>query len=70
MATFTVWYRSTTLYGADIEAETAEEAIRIAEDMDGSEFYEDTFTGDWELYEICDEEGNTYDKHTGEKEIY
>ena len=54
---YEVTYRSIQYYTADVEADSFEQAREIAEEMDGSEFAEDIFSGEWELDIIVDELG-------------
>lgn len=56
---FTVYYSSIQWYSADVEANSFDEAERLADEMDGGDFVEDPCSGDWELEMITDENGNT-----------
>ena len=55
MKTYRVWARMTCYAYLDVEAENKKDAISIAEQTDGGEFYtdDDPFSGSWE---VIDEE--------------
>ena len=55
MKRYRVVYTQSSLCSAYVEAESEEEAKQIAEDMDGSEFYEEPTSGDWEFFCIMEE---------------
>ena len=57
MKKFKVIYKNSVLCEAVIEAETEEEALEIAEEMDGGEFEENPCTGDWTLFGVMEEMG-------------
>ena len=57
---YRVMYKSTDYLYIDVEADSMEEAIEIAENTDGGEFIEDG-VGDWEYDRIMDENGNVLD---------
>jgi len=48
MAKYRVWAKMTSYSFLDVEAESEQEALEIAEDADGGEFIT-TEDGDWEL---------------------
>ena len=54
MAKFRVWAKMTSYAYLDIEADTKEEAEKIAEDTDGGEFIS-TDGGDWEILDETEE---------------
>ena len=54
MSTFRVWAKMTSYSYVEVEAESEEEAISIADDMDGGEFIP-TDDGDWEVCSYADE---------------
>lgn len=47
---YTVSYIQSSVCSVTVEAESEEEAKEIADGMDGSEFYEDPASGDWEFF--------------------
>lgn len=47
MAKFRVWAQCISDVYVDIEAETKEQALKIAEEADGGEFIDDPTGGDW-----------------------
>ena len=57
---YRVMYKSTDYLYIDVEANSIEEAMEIAENTDGGEFIEDG-VGDWEYDRIMDENGNILD---------
>ena len=57
---YRVMYKSTEYLYIDVEADSIEEAIEIAENTDGGEFIEDG-VGDWEYDRTIDENGNVLD---------
>ena len=57
---YRVMYKSTEYLYIDVEADSIEEAIEIAENTDGGEFIEDG-VGDWEYDRTMDENGNVLD---------
>jgi hypothetical protein len=59
MKTFRVLAEISQLYEIEIEAESEEEAVKIAKDMDSSNFspfIEDSFEDDWQILEELTEE--------------
>jgi hypothetical protein len=59
MKTFRVLAEISQLYEIEIEAESEEEAVKIARDMDSSNFspfIEDSFEDDWQILEELTEE--------------
>ena len=59
MKTFRVLAELSQLYEIEIEAESEEEAVKIAKDMDSSNFspfIEDSFKDDWQILEELTEE--------------
>ena len=59
MKTFRVLAELSQLYEIEIEAESEEEAVKIAKDMDStnfSPFIEDSFEDDWQILEELTEE--------------
>ena len=54
MPKFRVWAKMTSYAYLEIEADTKEEAEKIAEDTDGGEFIS-TDGGDWEILDETDE---------------
>lgn len=60
MAKYRVMYKSTDYLYLDVEADSLEEAKKIAEDTDGGEFVKDGY-GDWEYDRTQDENGNVID---------
>jgi hypothetical protein len=59
MKTFRVLAELSQLYEIEIEAESEEEAVKIAKDMDSSNFspfIEDSFEDDWHILEELTEE--------------
>jgi hypothetical protein len=59
MKTFRVLAELSQLYEIEIEAESEEEAVKIAKDMDSSNFspfIEDSFEDDWQILEELTEE--------------
>ena len=68
MAKFRIYAKSISYVYIDIEAETKEKAMEVAEEADGGEFHDDG-CGDWEFCEDIirelDEDANvdyTYDE--------
>lgn len=57
---YRVMYKSTEYLYIDVEADSIEEAMEIAENTDGGEFIEDG-VGDWEYDRTMDENGNVLD---------
>lgn len=57
---YRVMYKSTEYFYLDVEADSLEEALEIAEDTDGGEFYDDG-VGDWEYDRTMDENGEVID---------
>lgn len=60
---YRVDYSSISLYSLLVTANSEEEAKRIAEDTDGSEF-EPVPTGDWEFYDITCKDEVYNDNHS------
>ena len=60
MAKYRVMYKSTDYLYLDVEADSLEEAKKIAEDTDSEDFIEDG-TGDWEYERTEDKHGNVID---------
>lgn len=55
MATFRVWAKTICYSYLDVEADSEDQAIKIAEEADGGDF-SPTEDGDWELmYDSVDE---------------
>lgn len=52
MAVYRVWAKAETDVYIDIEAESAEKARELAEDIDGGAFHEDGL-GDWVFGQTC-----------------
>jgi hypothetical protein len=52
MKKFKVWASSTELFVLEIEAENENEAWKIAQDADGSDFESVKYSGDWQLDNI------------------
>lgn len=64
MKTYRVWANCISYVYADIEAESPEDALEAARELDGGDFIEDG--GDWEFssddpYEVDEEPMFTYD---------
>lgn len=58
MAKYRVWAECISDVFIDIEAASAERAREIAEEIDGGEFHDDPFCGEWRFgstYEIDDD---------------
>ncbi len=57
---FRVWAKMDDYLYLDVEAESKEEAVAIAEEADGGDFTSEGALGDWEIKEAVeiDEEGN------------
>ena len=51
---FRVYYVQSSICGADVWAETEEEAKEIADGMDGGAFDEDPASGDWVFFGIME----------------
>ena len=59
MAKYRVWAQSISDVYLDVEADSEEEALQIAEDADGGEFIDDPTGGDWimgSVFEIEDDD--------------
>lgn len=55
MATYRVWAKTVSYCYLDIDADSEENALRVAEETDGGEFIP-TEDGDWEImYDSVDE---------------
>lgn len=52
MKTYKITASSITYYTLDIEAESLEQAEEIAHDIDGGDFQEVPFSGDWDIYSV------------------
>lgn len=57
---YRVMYKSTEYFYLDVEADSLEEALEIAEDTDGGEFHDDG-VGDWEYDRTMNENGEVVD---------
>lgn len=49
MALYRVWAKATSYLYLDVEADSVDEALDIAEDTDGSAFIERVSDSDWEM---------------------
>ena len=52
MAVYRVWARLSNAYYTDVEASSEDEAYEIANSMDIEDFYEETYSGDFEITEV------------------
>ena len=62
MAKYRVWAHSISDVYIDIEAETEEQALEAAKEVDGGDFHEDIFGCGWEFVDIVPlEDGDDVD---------
>jgi hypothetical protein len=54
---FKIWASSTSIYSLEIEAESEDEAYKIAKNADGGDFEPVPYSGDWQIDDIEQIEG-------------